>query len=98
MARLGCRVARSPGGTCEISGGERRETGGDPSPPLPASRIPLPEEPLTRKASTVSSAPSAAPATPHGSPARHPDAWATPAGAPHLWQNRAAGESAAPHA
>ncbi len=37
-----------------------------------------------RSTSTVSSAPNAAPANPHGSPARHPEVWRPPTWAPHL--------------
>ncbi|HEY6091728.1 MAG TPA: hypothetical protein VIV83_07035, partial [Gemmatimonadales bacterium] len=51
-----------------------------------------------RIATTVISAPNAAPASPQGSPARHPVAPAVPTAAPHLWQNLAVGESEAPQA
>ena len=63
-----------------------RDAGGGPSsaPTPPASRIPLPDEPPSRNATTVNNAPNAPPATLQGSPARHPDDWAPPTCAPHL--------------
>src|SRR5258708_6839471 len=63
------------------------------------SVVPPPERP-GRMRSTVISAPTAAPATPQGRPARQPPAAAGGAAtlAPHLWQNRALSESWAPQA
>src|SRR5437762_402907 len=52
------------------------------SPTPPTSRLPPPDPPPRRSSSTATSAPSAAPTTAHGSPTRHPAAWApgAPAG------------------
>jgi len=63
-----------------------REAGGGPSPTPPDSRIPPPDELPSRSATTVSSAPTAAPATAHGKPACQPaDPWDGAAtAAPHL--------------
>ena len=49
-----------------------REAGAGPSPTPPDSRIPPPDELPSRSATTVSSAPTAAPATAHGKPACQP--------------------------
>ena len=61
--------------------------------PDPPERAPVP-----RIATTVTSAPSAAPANAHGNPAFHPVVCARVTAAPHLWQNLAVAESGAPHA
>src|SRR5947208_12709152 len=86
ITRLYSRVARSSGDIWELSGGEMRDAGGGPSSAAtpPASRIPLPDEPPSRIATTVNSPPSAAPATPQGRPARQPAAAAPLTWAPHL--------------
>src|SRR3989442_11743622 len=87
MTRLNSRLARSSGDIWLMSGGEGEPPdGGGASPPA-------------RITSTVSRAPSAAPAIPHGRPARQPAAgWPALRFAPHLWQNLAVGGTAVPHA
>ena len=87
MTRLNSRLARSSGDIWLMSGGETESPdGGGASPPA-------------RITSTVSRAPTAAPAIPHGRPARQPAAaWPTLRFAPHLWQNLAVGGTAVPHA
>src|SRR5438105_15494780 len=98
ITRLYSRVARSSGDIWEISGGGTGDEGRGPSPTPPASPFPLPAEPPSRSASNITSAPTAAPATPHGKPARHPAAGAPLTWAQHRSQNFAVDAGAAPHA
>src|SRR5438445_10570688 len=93
ITRLYSRVARSSGDIWEMSGGEIRDAGGGPSSAatLPASRIPLPDEPPSRIATTVNSPAIAAPATPQARRARQPAAAAPLAWAPPLCQYLAVG-------
>src|SRR2546425_13352204 len=94
MTRLKRRFARSSGDIWEISGARSTELDAD------CSVLPAPGRfPVARNATTVTSAPSAAPAIAHGKPARHPLAPpAVATAAPHLWQKRAPWESLAPQA
>src|SRR2546428_8967663 len=75
------------------SGEPAASGGGVRSAPLPAPCSPPP-----LKTTTMSRAPIAAPATPHGRPTCQPAAWAGEevARAPHLWQNLAVAASAVP--
>src|SRR5207244_10888865 len=96
MTRLKRRLARSSGDIWEISGAGSREPGADGATTAPCSLLPAP---APRIATIAMSAPSAAPASPHGKPARHhPVAPVTATAAPHLWQKRAVEESCAPQA
>src|SRR5260221_14517375 len=97
MTRLNKRFARSSGDIWLMSGGRTPPlllANGTTGWPLAAG---VPPE---RIATTATSAPSAAPASAHGRPARHPVAVAPPVAtaAPHLWQKRAGEARGAPQA
>src|SRR6266516_4765672 len=93
MTRLNRRLARSSGDIWLMSGGES-----DP-PAEGGGSLAAPRPPPERITSTVSRAPTAAPAIPHGRPARQPAAGRpTLRFAPHLWQNLAVEGTAVPHA
>jgi len=93
---LNKRFARSSGDIWLMSGGR--------APPLLANGATgwslAAGAGLERIATTATKAPSAAPASAHGRPARHPVAVApaVATAAPHLWQKRAVEESGAPQA